>query len=133
MKMERIYTIPLRQAFRKVARYRKTNKAVSTLKLFLQKHMKSEDVRIGQHLNLFLWKKGIKNPPPRVTVKAVKDDEGVVRAELEGLQYKETEKSVAKLEEGNSLTEKLASKIGGAKAATPAASKESPAPQKDSD
>lgn len=110
--LERIYTIPLRAGFRNVASYRKTNKAVKTLQEFLKKHMKSEDVRLGQHLNNFLWKHGIKNPPPRVTVKAQKDEEGVVRAELEGKDYKESVKPIPREEEGG-IKDKLVDKIAG--------------------
>ncbi|MBR9693136.1 hypothetical protein GOV07_04390 [Candidatus Woesearchaeota archaeon] len=113
--LERIYTIPLRSSFRKAPRYKKTNRAVKAVQIFLKKHMKSEDVRMGQHLNLLLWQNGIKNPPPRVTVKAVKDEEGVVRAELEGKAWKESVKPMAKEEEPSTLKDKLTSTLGGKK------------------
>lgn len=113
--LERVYTIPLRSAFRNAASHRKTNKAVKALREFLMKHMKSEDVRLGQHLNQFLWKHGIKNPPARVTVKAIKDEDGVVRAELEGKMFKESVRPIAKEEEPSSLKEKLVDKLGGKK------------------
>jgi large subunit ribosomal protein L31e len=110
--LERTYTIPLRASFRNAAQYRKTNKAVSAVKIFLKKHMKATDVKMGQHLNLFLWKDGIKSPPPRVTVHAVKDDDGVVRAELEGKTYKESVKPNPK-EEASNFKDKLVDKLAG--------------------
>ncbi|MEK6817555.1 MAG: 50S ribosomal protein L31e, partial [Nanoarchaeota archaeon] len=41
--IEREYTIPLREKVRSVPRYKKTNKAVRTIKEFLAKHMKVYD------------------------------------------------------------------------------------------
>ncbi len=82
--LERIYTIPLRKEWLKVSRYKRAKKAVKGVLTFLQKHMKSEDVRLGRLLNVELWKHGIRNPPSRVKVTAVKDDKNVVRAELFG-------------------------------------------------
>jgi len=113
--LERIYTIPLRHAFVNSARYKKTNRAVRAVRQFLEKHMKSEDVRLGQHLNLALWARGITHPPARVTVKAVKDAEGVVRAELENKVWKESVKPMPKDESSGSLQEKISSAIGGKK------------------
>ncbi|MBD3312693.1 50S ribosomal protein L31e [archaeon] len=82
--MERIYTIPLRRKTVKVARYKRSPKALKVIKEFLKKHMKSDEVRIGRDVNEFVWAHGIKQPPARVKVKAVKDESGVVTATLEG-------------------------------------------------
>ncbi len=84
---ERIYIVPLRKEWLKVARYRRSKKAVSALRLFIQKHMKSEDVRLGRHLNMKLWSRGTKHPPHKVAVKAVKvedKDSSYVKVELVG-------------------------------------------------
>ncbi len=110
--LERVYTIPLRRAFRHAPRVQKTNRAVKEVRNFLVKHMKASDVKLGQHLNHFLWDQGIKSPPPRVTVKAVKDGEGVVRAELEGKTFTESVRPIPKEEEPEGLKEKLTSKLG---------------------
>jgi large subunit ribosomal protein L31e len=80
--MEREYVVPLRRESLKSPRYKRTNKAVKALREFISKHMKSENVSIGKFLNLKLWENGIKNPPHKVTVIAVKDDEGKVTVEL---------------------------------------------------
>lgn len=82
--LERTYNVPLRKGFINTPKYKRAKKAVNTLRLFLQKHMKSKDVKIGKYLNLKLWERGIKNPPHHVLVNATKDDKGVVKAELVG-------------------------------------------------
>ena len=87
--LERVYTVPLRKEFRKVPRWQKTKKATKALKEFLQKHMKSSDVRLERELNENVWTHGIKNPPHKVKVTAVKDESGIVRAQLFGVQKKE--------------------------------------------
>lgn len=85
-RLEREYVIPLRPEWRKVSRYKRTNKAVKAVKEFLVRHMKIRDrdlnkVRIDKFLNEELWRRGIKNPPTKIKVKAIKE-EGIVRVEL---------------------------------------------------
>jgi large subunit ribosomal protein L31e len=84
-KIEREYNIPLRKEFLKVPGYKRSKKAITAIKEFLMKHMKSENVNLGNHLNELVWKDGIKNPPHHVSVKVTKDDEGKVFAELKEL------------------------------------------------
>ncbi|MFW6230937.1 MAG: 50S ribosomal protein L31e [Nanoarchaeota archaeon] len=83
--MEREYIVPLRKEAQKAPRYKRTNRAVKALRSFIQRHMKSEKVSIGRFLNTELWKNGIKNPPARIAVKAVKSDDGKVSVELRDL------------------------------------------------
>jgi len=113
--MERTYIIPLRKGWLKAQRYKRAKKAINTLKEFLKKHMKSEDVRLGTFLNLEIWKHGIKNPPSRVKVNVVKDDKGVVRAELFGAPVAE----VKKPEEKKGIIKKIAEKVTGKETAKP--------------
>ncbi len=80
--LERTYNIPLRKEYMKVPRWKRTKKAVSAVRMFLSKHMKSENVKLGKNLNEKLWKHGIKNPPHHVKVLVKKDEKGVVNAEL---------------------------------------------------
>ena len=96
--LERIYTIPLRKEFAKVPRWKKTNKAVTAVKQFLSKHLKSEDVKLGTSINDHLWKHGIKNPPHKVKVTVTKDEKGVVSAELFGAKKEKAVKSTKKVE-----------------------------------
>jgi large subunit ribosomal protein L31e len=83
--IEREYVIPLRPKFQHVARYKKTPKAVKTIKEFLVKHMKVYDrdlnkIKLDKYVNELLWIDGIKNPPHKIKVKAVKEGD-IVRVE----------------------------------------------------
>ncbi len=85
-KIEREYVIPLRKQVKKVPRYKKANKAIRTIKEFLVKHMKIYDrdlkkIKLDTYLNEFVWFRGIKNPPHKIKVKAMKEGE-IVRVEL---------------------------------------------------
>ena len=106
MTVERSYTIPLRPEWLKVQKYRRANKAMSAVRSFLVRHMKSEDVRIGSSINLEIWKHGIQNPPCRIKIDTKKDDKGIVRAELTGVQIK----TEAKEEKKEGLLGKLKGK-----------------------
>ena len=94
--LERTYNIPLRKDFSKAPKWNRSKRAIRSLRSFLQKHMKSEDVRIGTGVNNAVWERGIKNPPHHVKVTAIKDDEGVVRAQLFGFKAKEEKKTETK-------------------------------------
>src|SRR3989344_4969514 len=85
-KIEREYTISLKEKVRAVPRYKKTNKAVRTIKEFLARHMKVYDrdlnkIKIDKYLNEYLWFRGIRNPPHKVKIKATREGE-IVRVEL---------------------------------------------------
>ncbi len=114
MVLERTYNVPLRRQWLKVPKYRRAKKAVNGLKEFLRKHMKAasvKDVRIGKHANLELWKHGIRNPPHHIQVKAIKDDKGIVTAELVGAPV-EVKKEIKK----KTLLDKVKSTITGTEA-----------------
>ena len=102
--LERVYIIPLRRETLKVPYFRKANKASKTVREFVAKHMKSDNVAIGKYLNLNIWKHGAKNPPHHVKVNAVKDDKGKVFVELVGapkeISKPEDKKKTLKKEEG---------------------------------
>ena len=53
--LERTYTIPLRREFQKAPKYKRAKKAVTAVREFMQKHMKTENVLIGPKLNIKLW------------------------------------------------------------------------------
>jgi len=86
--LERNYVVPLRRGFLKTAPYKRSKKAITTLKEFISKHMKSDNVAIGKELNEMIWKHGIKNPPSKVSVTAIKDKDGRVSVNLEGVGSK---------------------------------------------
>ncbi len=90
--IEREYVIPLRKKTKVVPRYKRTNKAIKTIKEFLVRHMKIRDrdlkkVKLDKYLNEVVWFKGIKNPPIRIKVKAVKKGD-IVEAELSEMPEK---------------------------------------------
>ncbi|MEM4637830.1 MAG: 50S ribosomal protein L31e [Candidatus Woesearchaeota archaeon] len=91
--IERTYNVPLRSGFRNTAKYKKTKKAITTLKEFLSRHMKSDKILIGKNLNQYLWKNGIKNPPHHVKITVIKEDDGTVKAELLGFKYEHMKKA----------------------------------------
>lgn len=79
-KLEREYIIPLRKQCQKTPRYKKTPKAVRTIKEFLAQHMQIRDrdskkIKLDKKLNEMLWIRGIKNPPHKIKVRAVKEGE----------------------------------------------------------
>ena len=106
--IERTYNIPLRREFMKAPPYRRSKKAITALKQFLTRHMHSENIRLGPFLNMHVWERGIQNPPHHVKVAVIKEEDGVVTAELVGKPMplrKEAEK-----EKG--IAEKLKEKVG---------------------
>ncbi len=91
-KDSREYTIPLREKCRPVPIYRKTPRAVKTVKQFLARHMKVYDrdlnkIKLDKYLNEFLWFRGIKNPPHKVKVRVTKE-ENLIKVELAELPKK---------------------------------------------
>lgn len=78
---ERLYTIPLRRALITPPK-RKAKRAIKVIRIYIQRHMKPEGIKISEELNQFLWSRGPEKPPPRVRVKALKDKEGVITVRL---------------------------------------------------
>ena len=74
---ERIYTIPFRKAWA-TPRGKRTPHVVRMLRSFVQRHMKTEDIKISNEVNEQLWARSTKKPPRQITVRLVKDKEGKV-------------------------------------------------------
>jgi large subunit ribosomal protein L31e len=113
-KIEREYVIPLREKSRVVPRYKKTPKAVKTIKEFVARHMKIENrdlnkVRIDLHLNEQLWMRGIKKHPHKVKVKVVKEGD-IVRVYGTDLPEKINFKK-ARLEKKDKAAKETAEKL----------------------
>jgi large subunit ribosomal protein L31e len=119
-KLERVYNIPLRKEWLKAPRHKRSKKAMKAVREFLMKHMKSEDVKLGRHLNEKVWEHGIKRPPHHVKVTAIKFEDGIVRAELVGYAVTEPKKEE---ETKKSTIEGLKEKITGSKSAPKAKKK----------
>jgi large subunit ribosomal protein L31e len=85
-RVEREYVIPLREKCRPVPRYKKANKAVKSIKEFLARHMQIRDrdlskIKLERSLNEAIWQRGIRSPPHKIKVKAIKEKD-IVRVEL---------------------------------------------------
>jgi len=104
--IKRTYNVPLRRGFINTPKYKRTKKAVSTLKEFMKKHMKTDNVKIKRELNDYLWKKGIKNPPHHVKVDVLKKND-IVYVNLEGKSLETEEKKKAPEGKMEELKEKL--------------------------
>ncbi len=83
---ERTYTIPLRKEFSRAPKYKRTKRAVTALRTFVSKHMKTDAVRIGKHLNEHMWQRGNRHPPARVQVHTTKHED-VAYVELVGKDF----------------------------------------------
>ncbi len=108
MAEEKIFTIPLRDAFRK-AHNKRTPYATRLIRAYLRTHMKADEVKLGKHLDAAVWARGVSKPPRRVRVKAFKDD-GVVKAELMGHDYVDFKARPKK--ERKDMKEKLMERLG---------------------
>jgi large subunit ribosomal protein L31e len=75
---EKIFTIPLRCP--RSGRKKRTPRAVRAVREFLRKHLKTDNISITPELNSALWARGREKPPPRIRVRAVKREDGVVEA-----------------------------------------------------
>lgn len=79
--MERVYVIPLKEV-KNVPRTIRSPRAVRYVKEFIKRHMKTDDVKIDASLNEKIWERGIQKIPPKVKVKAIKDEDGTVAVTL---------------------------------------------------
>lgn len=72
-KLERLYTVPLSDAYNTV-RKKRARRAVSILRAFVSRNMKSEIVLLSNKVNSFVWQYSIEKPPRRVKIRAIKQD-----------------------------------------------------------
>ena len=95
-KLERIYTVPLGDAYEAV-RNKRAPRAVKILREFLTKHMKADEVLLGEALNKFIWERSIQKPPRKVKVRVIKEDV-TARAYLADEKIEEPKKEDKKAE-----------------------------------
>jgi large subunit ribosomal protein L31e len=79
--LTRVYTINLGRAWL-TPQHKRTDRVVNMIREFAQKHMKSDEVKLEQELNRQVWIRGKTQPPRKVRVKMVKDEDGVVTVSL---------------------------------------------------
>lgn len=77
----RIYTINFSKAWL-TPKHKRTDRVVNMIKEFAIKHMKSPHIKIDQELNRYIWEKGKTNPPRKVRVRIVKDEDDQVIVSL---------------------------------------------------
>lgn len=78
---ESIYTVNFRKAWI-TPEYKRTNRVVGILKEFTRRHMKTDDIKIDQYLNRYLWQRGKRNPPRKIRVRMTKDESDTVVVSL---------------------------------------------------
>jgi large subunit ribosomal protein L31e len=79
--LSRVYTINLGKAWL-TPRYRRTDRVINMVREFAVKNMKSDEVKIDQDLSRHIWARGKTNPPRKVRVKMVKDEDDIVTVSL---------------------------------------------------
>jgi large subunit ribosomal protein L31e len=79
--LSRVYTINLGKAWL-TPRYRRTDRVINMVREFAVKNMKSDEVKIDQDLSRHIWSRGKTNPPRKVRVKMVKDEDDLVTVSL---------------------------------------------------
>jgi len=79
--LERIYTIPLREP-KQGKRSHRAPRALTAIRAYLARHMKSEKVWIDAAVNEKLWERGKFRIPSKIRVRAIKFQDGVVEVSL---------------------------------------------------
>ncbi|MCK5593996.1 MAG: 60S ribosomal protein L31 [Candidatus Aenigmarchaeota archaeon] len=107
MAEKRLYTIPLRDAWN-VSIKKRSKRAMSVIRIFAERHMKTDSVKIGAELNHLIWSRGIKNPPRKVKVQMVPaktDDAEVVWVDVatSSMDYLKTDKEKKKEEKKSTV------------------------------
>jgi len=77
----RIYTFNFSKAWL-TPKHKRTDRVVNMIKEFAIKHLKSSQIKIDQDLNRYIWQKGKTNPPRKVRVRIVKDEDDQVIVSL---------------------------------------------------
>ena len=75
---EKIYTIPIGRLGYATDRGHRAPRAVRSVRDYVSRHMRADEVSISNEINEALWERGINKPPRKITVRAVKDKEGKV-------------------------------------------------------
>lgn len=80
---ERIMNIPLREA-KQTPKSKRASKAMKVVREFVSNHMNvpEEDVWIDSSTNEEIWSRGIKKPPSKIKVKAIKFEDGIVEVSI---------------------------------------------------
>jgi large subunit ribosomal protein L31e len=72
--LTRIYTINLGKAWI-TPKYKRADRVINIVKDFAKRHMKSDEIKIDQDLNRQIWSRGKTNPPRKIRVRMIKDED----------------------------------------------------------
>jgi large subunit ribosomal protein L31e len=80
---EKIMNITLKKT-KAAPRSKKAKRAINEIREHVVRHMKAkeDDIWIDHRLNEAIWANGIHRPPMKITVKAVKFEDGLVEVSL---------------------------------------------------
>ncbi|MFH1821175.1 MAG: 50S ribosomal protein L31e [Methanobacteriota archaeon] len=81
MPEEKIFVIPLGEV-KRAPHYKRARRAAKIVREYLVRHMKSEEIKLDPKINEKLFERGVKKPPTKIRVKAIKDEDGLVNASL---------------------------------------------------
>ncbi len=73
----RIYTVNLAKAW-DTPKYRRTDRVINIIKEFTRRHMQTNKVKVDQDLNRHIWSRGKKNPPRKIRLRMIKEDDDTV-------------------------------------------------------
>ncbi|TLX86315.1 MAG: 50S ribosomal protein L31 [Thaumarchaeota archaeon] len=73
----RIYTVNLAKAW-DTPKYRRTDRVINIIKEFTQHHMQTDKVKIDQDLNRHIWSRGKTNPPRKIRLRMIKEEDDTV-------------------------------------------------------
>lgn len=104
--LERIYTIPLADAYEYV-RTKRARRAVKLIREFAIRHMKAGDAKISEGVNAAVLRNGMQKPPRRIKVRIVKNEESVAKIWLVGEEEKIKENAKKKEEAKKAAEKKL--------------------------
>ena len=79
---EHIFIVPLKFP-PELASYKRAKRSVKEVRKYLVRHTKTqpEDIHIDSSINQLIWARGGKHVPPRIRIRAMKFEDGVVEAE----------------------------------------------------
>jgi large subunit ribosomal protein L31e len=105
--LSRVYTINLGKAWL-TPMYRRTDRVMNMVREFAIKNMKSDEVKIDQDLGRHIWARGKTNPPRKVRVKMVKDEDDIVTVSLyeEAVETEEEEEEKEDTNKGKGRSKK---------------------------
>jgi large subunit ribosomal protein L31e len=75
--LTRVYTINLGKAWI-TPKYKRADRVINIVKDFAKRHMKSDEIKIDQDLNRQIWSRGKTNPPRKIRVRMVKDEDETI-------------------------------------------------------